>query len=243
MARTYRADVSASAAPSAAGERRRRQLRHARRLARRYRRWLGVALLGLSLLLALQALAPPAEPTVGVAVAARDLPVGTSLEADDIASVRLPTAVAPASFLSPSALVGEVLASPVAAGEHLTASRLGGAALLTGTPAGTVALPVRIADPGAASLVSAGDRIDLLATLTTDEGTAVRTVGRDVAVVLSGGSTTTEPAGGIGPLGPADVGADLLGGLLVVAASPAQVTSIVAGAAESPLHLVVRPVR
>jgi hypothetical protein len=100
-----------------------------------------------------------------------------------------------------------------------------------------------LADPGAASLVSAGDRVDLLATLTTDEGTQVRTVGRDVAVVLAGGSPVADRGGVIGSLGSADVGADLLGGLLVVAASPAQVTSIVAGAAESPLHLVVRPVR
>lgn len=241
MRRAYRADVPAPPAPLAADERRRRQLRDVRRLARRYRRWLGAGLVGLALLLALTALTPPAQPTVGVAVAARDLAAGTLLRSADIATLQLPTTVAPATAVTSSSLVGEVLASPVAAGEHLTASRLGGGALLIGTPPGTVALPVRVADPGAASLVSPGDRVDLLAAVTTEAGTLVRTVGRDVAVVLAGGSMQPASAGGIGPLAVADGGADLLGGLLVVAASPSQVTSIVAGAAESPLHLAVRP--
>lgn len=173
-------------------------------------------------------------------MAASDLSSGVVLSTDDVVAAEVPASSVSAPTVPVDELPGQVLAGPVTAGEMLTPTRLLGDTLLTGTPPGTVALPVRVADPGAAALVSAGERIDLLAAVTTSEGTAVHVVGRDLAVLLVGDRLDAEQVGVVDPFGSGGVGENLLGGLLVVAASPAQVASIVAGSADSPLWLVVR---
>lgn len=226
------------ASPTAV-DRRQALLRDVRRLARRYRRWVGATLVGLSVLLALNALAPPPAPTVTVALATDDLAAGTVLSAEHVAAAQVAAESAPSSPVAPTALLGQVLAGPVVAGEQLTRSRLRGDTLLAGTPPGTVALPVRVADPGAASLVAAGDRIDLLAAVGMQTGIKVTVVGSDLRVLLAGGQGTPARPQSTGPLGSVANGDDLLGGLLVVAASPAQARAIVAGAAEAPLWLVL----
>jgi pilus assembly protein CpaB len=220
-------------------DRRRPHLRDARRIARRYRRWAGAALLGLAVLLAVNALSPPPPRTVTVSMATSDLSSGAVLSPDDVVAAEVPASSVSAPTVAVDELPGQVLAGPVTAGEMLTPTRLLGDTLLTGTPPGTVALPVRVADPGAAALVSAGERIDLLAAVTTSDGTAVHVVGRDLAVLLVGDRLDAEQVADVDPFG-SGVSENLLGGLLVVAASPAQVASIVAGSAESPLWLVVR---
>jgi hypothetical protein len=53
-------------------------------------------------------------------------------------------------------------------GEPLTDARVLGDALLQGYGPGTVAAPIRIADPAAAHLLHPGDRIDVLSTPTPD---------------------------------------------------------------------------
>lgn len=215
-------------------------MRDARRIARRYRRWAGAALVGLSVLFAVNAVAPAPPPMVTVALAADDLPAGTVLATADVEEKPLPAGSVTSTPIDPALLLGRVLASPLAAGEQLTASRLLGDELLTGTPPGTVALPVRVADPGAAALVSAGDRIDLLATVRTDDGQTVSQVGTDLVVLLAGSAGPAGNPGGIDPFSGEDVGGDSLGGLLVVAASPTQARTIVGGAARSPLWLMMR---
>jgi Flp pilus assembly protein CpaB len=222
--------------------RRRRLVRDLRRRARRYRRWAGAALLGLSALLALSVVAPAPPATVQVTVAARDLPAGSVLTETDVAVATLVEGAWTPRSLDVAEVVGEVLAAPVSVGEPLTETRLRGATLLTGVPPGTVALPVRLADPGAAALVSGGDRIDLLAAVPGDGATAVRTVGSDLPVLLAPAATSavsTEPDG-VALLGGSDAGTDLLGGLLVVAASPEQVPAIIGGASDGPLWLALR---
>lgn len=221
-------------------DRRRHLLRDARRLTRRYRRWAGAALLGLAVLLTLNVLAPPPPGTASVSVAASDLSAGSVLSPEDVVAAEVPASSVTAPTVAADDLPGRVLAGPVAAGEMLTASRLLGDTLLTGTPPGTVALPVRVADPGAAALVSAGERIDLLAAVPTSEGTSVRVVGRDLPVLLVGDRVGTEQGASLDPFGSGAADENVIGGLLVVAASPAQVAPIVGGAAESPLWLVVR---
>lgn len=196
--------------------------------------------MSLSVVLAVSAIAPTAPRTLSVALAADDLAAGTLLADHHIAVASLQAESVTSGPVDPDVLVGRVLASPVAAGEQLSESRLRGDELLTGTPAGTVALPVRVADPGSAALVSAGDRIDLLATVQAGDELSVQQVGTDLAVLLSGSAGSAGEAAGIDPLAGADVGSDPLGGLLVVAASPTQARSIVAGAAQSPLWLVMR---
>ena len=92
--------------------------------------------------------------------AARDLPAGTTLERDDLASVDYAAGTAPDGLADDA--VGRVLASPVRAGEPLTDVRLVGAPLAAAYP-DAVALPVRLPDAGMAALLRVGDRIDLVA--------------------------------------------------------------------------------
>jgi hypothetical protein len=113
------------------------------------------------------------------------------------------------------------------AGEPLTPTRLVGPGLLHGQRPGTVALPLRLADPGAAALLRAGDRIDVVAAL-PGTGTS-RVVGAGLVVL------DTPPAGG-------DSAEPVLGdaGLVVLAVTPALATRLVAAAAEAPLWYVLR---
>lgn len=213
----------------------RRAWRAARRLGRRYQRWVGAGLIGLAALLALSVLAPPPAATVVMTVAARDLPAGAWLVTDDLRDVPAPAALVPPAALDRSDALGQVLLAPVAAGEAITTARLTGSGLLAGTPPGTVALPVRLADPGAAALLRPGDRVDLLAAVAGDaQHTSVRVVGRDLVVLHSGGSSSDPDA-------TPDLAADdLLGGLVVVAATDREVLDVVGGAADGPLWASLR---
>jgi len=207
--------------------------RQARRVGRRYQRWVGAGLVGLAALLALTVLAPPPPATVPMTVAARDLPAGTRLGDADLRDVPAPAAVVPTAALDRAGALGQVLLAPVSAGEPITTARLNGSGLLTGTPPGTVALPVRLADPGAAALLVPGDRVDLVTAVGRDApATGARVVGRGLVVLHAPGS----PADSVDALS-AD---DLLGGLVVVAASDGQALEIITGASEGPLSAVVR---
>lgn len=82
----------------------------------------------------------------------------------------LPVTAAPSGVLTAVAsAVGHAVAGPVRRGEPLTDVRLLGAGLPTGG-AGIVATPVRLADPATASLLHAGDRVDVLAAATDATG-------------------------------------------------------------------------
>lgn len=138
-------------------------LRDLRRALVRHRILLAAGLAAAAVAAGLSALAP-AQPTLSSVVAAsRDLPAGAVLAAGDLSVVALPAAAVPQGTLpAVPAAVGRLLAGPMRRGEPLTDVRLLGAGLL---PAGSeqVAVPVRVAEPAASALVSAGDRVDLLA--------------------------------------------------------------------------------
>ncbi|WP_051217905.1 SAF domain-containing protein [Nocardioides insulae] len=121
----------------------------------------------------LQSVAPPAPATAPLTVAARDLPAGATLLAADLTTVAAAPDLVPDGTAPAGDLVGQTLAAPVRRGEAITDRRLVGGSFLTGRPDGLSALPVRITDPGAAGLVEAGQRIDLLATDPTSGRTRV----------------------------------------------------------------------
>ena len=135
-----------------------------------------------------------------VVVAARDLPPGTLLTSTDLAVARYPPAlVAQGVAGSPSDLLGRVLASPLRVGEPLTDVRLVGAGLTGTLPPGEVAAPVRLADLAVASLVRAGDRVDVLATA-PDDPEAVVIAERALVLVASpevSGSGDAAPTAGL----------------------------------------------
>lgn len=118
----------------------------------------------------------PGEPLVPVVVAARPLAVGEVVTAASVRLVSWPRRLVPQGAAQDlAAVVGRPLASPVGPGESVTLSRFNAHSLLAGRPSGEVAVHVSVADDGAVSMVTSGDRIDLLA--------ADRVVARDVLVL------------------------------------------------------------
>lgn len=217
--------------------------RRARRLVRRHRRSLGALLVGVAALLALQQLRPPPPPTVPVVVADRELPAGTVLQPSDLALRQVPAeAVAPSALADPDRAVGRTLAGPVPRGEPLSTARLRGPELLAGQPEGTVALPVRVADAGAAALLAPGDHIDLLAALPGDDGGTGIVVAEALPVLLVGTGGGGGSDGGLlgSGAGPVSTAGDP-GGLVVVATSRAAARDIVAATAASPLWFTLSP--
>lgn len=217
------------------GQRRVRLARLGVRLSGWPRRGLAAVLLGAAALLALRpggsqtVLAPP-EPARDVAVAARDLAAGTVVAAADLRTVTMPVAVVPGGAVSrPAAVIGRVVAGPIRRGETVTDTRVVGPGLTAGLgPGGYVAVPVRLAEPEAAAIVRAGDRVDVL-------GTAV-------------GADGTTPAGDAAELAPAVRVLAVLSGrgeadgaVLVVAATPPVARRLAGAGARQRLTIAVRP--
>lgn len=148
----------------------------------RFRRPIAAASAGLAVLLLASALRPASPDLVSIVVAAQDLPVGSSLGADDIALADVPVAyLPPGSLADVESVLGRMIASGIASGEPITSSRL----VNTGPRSdGLHTVPVRLADAEAATLLSPGSVIDLvLASGDTDarivaEGVQVVTVPR-----------------------------------------------------------------
>ncbi|MGY1841163.1 MULTISPECIES: Flp pilus assembly protein CpaB [unclassified Modestobacter] len=211
------------------------RLRRPRSPVHLLRQTAAAALAGLALVLALRpAPEPPAGPvTVPVVVAAGDLPAGTALTADALTVARLPYATAPAGVAAePGALAGQVLASPVRAGEPVTDVRLVGPGLWSAVPDGQVAAPVRLADLAVATLLRPGDRVDVLSTApggaaATGAGPSVEVVATDALVV-----TATAPPAGDGPT-TSDAG------LLVLAVGPDTAGRLAAAAATGSLTVTL----
>ncbi len=178
------------------------------RLVRRHRRALAGVAAAASIGALGMALQPPAPATRAVVVAAADLPAGRSLAAGDLTVAEVPAGVLPAGSTGEvSAFLGRVLAAPMARGEALGGHRVLGPPAWS-VPSGTMPLPVRFADAGAAALLGAGQRIDVVAASGPGlDGAAAfasaELVAQDILVLavitgepgaggLLGGSTTSE---------------------------------------------------
>ena len=193
----------------------RRRLRAVRHQLRRRRRLIAAALAASATLVGLRTLAPPPAATVDVLVAARDLPSGTRLGDDELVVRAFPADLAPPD--AATAALGRVLAAPISRGEVVTDVRVVGPGLALAQPGETI-LPVRLPDAGMATLLRAGDEIDLVA---TDPGTGASTVvAHDVTVLATPTDAPDGPAGGSG------------GALVVVGASAEEAIDI-SGAALS----------
>lgn len=156
-----------------------RQVRDLRRALSRHRVLLASGLAAASVAAGLQAVAPAPPATTPVLVAAHDLRAGAVLGPGDVTTSRRPRSDVPDGALTAPA-VGRVVAGPVRAGEALTDVRLLGAALLPAGP--EVAVPVRVAEPGTAALVRAGDVVDVLSA-SPEGGLAAATVAAGVRVL------------------------------------------------------------
>ncbi|GAA2653421.1 Flp pilus assembly protein CpaB [Nonomuraea recticatena] len=189
------------------------------RAFRRRRRLLAAALAALALACGLTVLRPGPGPTTTVLVAAKDLKPGP-LRAGDLRAVRLPSQAVPDGALRTGA-AGKILASPLRRGEPVTDVRLLGPGLLATLPPGTVATPVRIADPDAARLLAPGDAIGVLAAW--DGGQPALTVAERVPVIAIPSSHSEA------------------GALVVLAASPDQARMLAAAQAGGRLSVTLHP--
>lgn len=196
--------------------------RELRRAIGRHRVLLAAGLTAAAVAAALSTVAPAPAALTSVVAAGRDLPAGAMLSAGDLVAVALPEAAVPQGALR-AAPVGRLLAGPVRRGEPLTDVRLLGSGLLRSDSA-QVAVPVRVAEPAAAALVSAGDRIDLLSADPRGAAKAV-VVAADVAVL-------SVPALG------RDSGE---GALLVVATSRTVAAGLAAAAVSGRMSLALLP--
>lgn len=170
---------------------------------------------------------PPGGPTtVGVVVAARDLPAGAVLAPTDLRMARLPPETVPDGVAGATGeLVGRPLAGPLRAGEPVTDVRVVGPGLTAALPAGRVAAPVRLADLAVAGLVHPGDRVDVLATAP----------GAPEAEVVAEGALVLAPAGA----GDEDVSGTA--GLLLLELDPATAGRLAAAAASDTLTVTLAP--
>jgi pilus assembly protein CpaB len=125
------------------------------------------------------------EPTVPMLVAARDLAPGSGLDPADVRVVRAPESLRPpAALTAVDQATGRVLAGAASRGEPVTRARLVGrenSRLATGDP-DAVAVPVRLADPEVAALLTPGAHVDVV-TSAPDGGSAAVLLAADATVV------------------------------------------------------------
>jgi Flp pilus assembly protein CpaB len=109
---------------------------------------------------------PSQERNVTVVVAARDVDAGATLTADDVATGSVPGPPPPGALTDAAEAVGHVAVTPFLAGETVVTTRLAedGGTLTVSVPDGEVA--VTLAIESAPDGLSAGDRVDVLATYT-----------------------------------------------------------------------------
>lgn len=158
--------------------------------------------------------------------AVRDIAGATTLGPNDVTTIEITPDALPAGALTTTSDVhGQRAAGPIRAGEVITDVRLVGSALLDGWGADLAAVPVRIADPGAAQLVRPGDVIDIVA---TDMSGAVS------ASVLA----AQVPVLAVPEDAKTSFAAD--GALLVVAATPDQIRGLANAAVTSRLSIALR---
>ncbi len=115
--------------------------------------------------LTVQQLTPAPAFTVSAFAAARDLPAGQTLGPDDLTALSVPRGLVPAgSYGSAESLQGKQLAVALRRGQLLSDAQLLGPGLLAGSPPGSAAVPLRMADPASIQLLSPGQLVNVVMT-------------------------------------------------------------------------------
>lgn len=178
-------------------------------------------------------LTPAPVHTVTALAAARDLPAGSALAASDLAHVQVPPDMMAAGFLrGESELAGKQLAAPLRKGQLLTDAQLLGPGLLAGTPPGSAAVPLRMADPSSIQLVAPGQLVNVVLTAANgfDQQSPSEVLAASVPVLWTSGK-----GGQSGQwLGTAETD-----GLIVVAASAEQAARLAGASTQGKLFFVL----
>ncbi|MDO8152355.1 SAF domain-containing protein [Isoptericola sp. b408] len=190
---------------------------------------------GLAAWAVVAAVRPAPPPTLDVLVTAHDVTTGHTLTSDDVTTVPVPAALAPATLLrDPDEALGRTTVVDLAAGTPLSASvvRPGGPA--GSAPPGTVVVAVRLTESG---WLRPGDRIDLVAT--DDGGTrlARRAQVLPPAAEDPGSSAVDEPGAGL--LGVPGAGDST--GVTLVAVSPEEAPAVSASSGWGAIAPVLVP--
>lgn len=139
-----------------------------RRLVRwleRNRRLAVALLLCIAAGITVQQLTPAPAFTVSAFAAARDLPSGEVLGPEDLTLLSVPRDLVPAgSYGGNVSPHGKQLAVALRKGQLLSDSQLLGPGLLAGSPPGTAAVPLRMADPASIQLLSPGQLVNVVMT-------------------------------------------------------------------------------
>ncbi|GAB2516891.1 SAF domain-containing protein [Nocardiopsis aegyptia] len=199
------------------------------RLVDRHRRVIATLLAAAALLGAVLAVRPLSAPAAQVLVATRDLDASSPVASGDLTTRALPAAAVPEGALRPATETeGRTLNAPVRRGEVITDARL------TDPPARAhgpdlVAVPVRVADPGAVALLSPGSRVDVLAASGAGDLPPARA--GPAAEVVRDRPVLALPAPERGGEG---------GALILIAATPAEARELAGHAASSRLSITIR---
>jgi pilus assembly protein CpaB len=207
---------------------------------RRLGPWLGrnrrlaiALLLCLAAAVAVHQLTPAPADSVTALAAARDLPAGASLTASDIAERQVPPGVMAAGSLRVHAdAEGKQLAAPLRKGQLLTDAQLLGPGLLAGTPPGSAAVPLRMADPSSIQLVSPGQLVNVVLTGANgyDRQAPSEVLATAVPVLWTSGQ-----GGKTGEW----LGTGETDGLIVVAADPGQAARLAGASTQGKLFFVL----
>ena len=128
----------------------------------RYRRSIAATLAGLGTLIALSLVIPSPGSQTKVLVAIGSLSAGTTLTTSDFTQKTLPSNSAWSTLQAePSEIVGRVLARSLAPNQPISENDLVGSGLLTGLPENYVAVSIPVSSSTSASLLSAGNVIDI----------------------------------------------------------------------------------
>ena len=218
----------------------RRGLRPAARPSRRLVRWLernrrlAVALLlCVAAGITVQQLTPAPAFTVSAFAAARDLPAGKTLGPEDLTLLSVPRDLVPAgSYGSNDSPHGRQLAVALRKGQLLSDSQLLGPGLLSGSPPGSAAVPLRMADPASIQLLSPGQLVNVVMTTggSFDQTAASQVLAAAVPVLW-----TSEHGGEAGQW----LAAGETEGLMVVAADADQARRLAGASTQGKLFFVL----
>ena len=203
------------------------------RFVERRRRSLAAALLCAAAAAAVYQLTPPSSASSPAVVVAADLPAGATVQSGQLRVARLAAEAVPEGAATRiDAVAGHKLTGPMRRGEVVTDAALVGPGLLTGTPAGTVAVPVRVADPGSLQLVRTGQEVDIVVSEESGrDGPRSTTVAQAVTVLWTGQASGTA-SGWLGTAKDSE-------GLLVVAARPAEAQQLAGASTRGKVFFVL----
>lgn len=191
------------------------------------RRGLAVVLFLLAAALAAFPASAGGEPTSPMLVAARDLPLGTTLRASDVKVIRVPDHLRPSGVLTaPGDATGQELVGVARSGEPLTDARVAGPRT---NPPGTATVPIRLADAGVARLLRPGLRVDVITVGSDESGEEVLASGVRVLTVVDPPAPAREGPGG-----------DRDGPLVLLAVQAADAASLAAASLGQPVTITLR---